>query len=201
MLDQPARAVQAARLLVGGAREQDVAPEARDRIARRVAGRRRPPGARAGAARRPRARPSPSCRPRPAPRRSRRRCRRRTAVGPALGHGRHDVEVREEQQRVAAGAVAAQPGDDAAPARAPARRPRGPGRRRAARPRSRFAASSSGPGGSGGLIDGMRIRSRRKPTSRSCASVQAASPILADAWAGDGPSVTLRWPAVRWCRC
>ena len=43
VLDQPARAVDAARLLVGGAREQDVAPEARDRIRGPGRGRRRPP--------------------------------------------------------------------------------------------------------------------------------------------------------------
>ena len=39
---------------------------------------------------------------------------RERIVAPALGRGRDDVEVRQQQERVAAGAVAAQPGVDGA---------------------------------------------------------------------------------------
>src|SRR6188472_2667185 len=39
----------------------------------------------------------------------------------------------------------------------------------------RFAASSSGPAGFGGLIDGIRISSARKPTRCSWAACQSAS--------------------------
>ena len=56
-------------------------------------------------------------------------------VGPALGRGGHDIEVREQQERVAAGAVAAQADVDGATAgdglddlRRQSERPRG-GRR------------------------------------------------------------------------
>ena len=100
--------------------------------------------------------------------------------------------MRQEQQRVAAGAVAAQPRDDAAAAR---RRLDDLGREarpRGARRAIRWAASSSGPGGSGGLIDGMRIRSRRNPTSRSCAPVPGGRADRRRRRAGGGPSGTLR---------
>ncbi len=57
---------------------------------------------------------------------------RERVVGPALGRGRDDVEMREQQERLAAGAVAAQPGVDRATSRAPARRSRVRGRLRRA---------------------------------------------------------------------
>ena len=80
---------------------------------------------------------------------------------PALGRRGDDVEVRQEQQRVAAGAVAAEPRDHAAAA---GRGLQDLGREagRAQLGGDRWAASSSGPGGSGGLIDGIRIRACRQ---------------------------------------
>ncbi len=55
----------------------------------------------------------------------------------------------------------------------------------------KWAASSSGPGGSGGLIDGMRIRSRRNATSSRCAASQVAASSLADGqgWSRAGAQV------------
>ena len=41
---------------------------------------------------------------------------RERVVRPALGRGRDDVEVRQQEERLAAGAVAAQPGVDGAAA-------------------------------------------------------------------------------------
>ena len=94
--------------------------------------------------------------------------------------------MRQQEQRLAARAVAAEPRDHAAAARRPARGPRVRGRPRAARRRCGWAASSSGPGGSGGLIDGIRIRSRRKSTSSSCAPAHAARRCRPTAQRHDG---------------
>ena len=107
MLDQPGGAAKPARLLVRGAREQDVPPEPRDRS---VAGSR--PAARASAARRSEqhpapTRPCPSCRPRRVPTCTPRRCRPRTgrALQRSAGAGTTSRWL-EEQERLAAGAVA-----------------------------------------------------------------------------------------------
>ena len=172
MLDQPLHPDGAARLLVGGAGEQDVAAQARDRVAGGVeAGRARLAGEQ------------------PNHRQLHRDHRlhvdraapvdvavgdvgRERIVAPAIGRGRDDVEVRQQEERLAAGAVAAEPGEHAASA--------GYGFDDiGSRPSARssaarwLAASVSGPGGSGGLIDGMRIRSRSSATSSSCAADQA----------------------------
>ena len=117
VVDDPADALPAAGLLVRGGGEQDVAAEAGDRVAWRGRGRRRGRARRAAAGRPPRARPSPSCRPRRAPRRSRRRRRRRTGrASSPRGAAGTTSRWREEQQRVAAGAVAAEAGDHRAAA-------------------------------------------------------------------------------------
>ena len=109
---------QTARLLVGGAGEQDVAPETRDRVARRVE------AGRAGLRREEpddgqlhrdhrlhvdRAAPVDVAVDEVGPER---------VVRPALRRGRDHVEVREQQERLAAAAVAAQADmDGAAPGR------------------------------------------------------------------------------------
>ncbi len=114
VVDDPGDALVAARLLVGGAGEDDVAPQAGDGIARGIeAGRDRVAGE---------------------PEHDLQLHGRHAlhvhgtaavdvAVGdlarervarPALGIGRHDVEVRQEEQRPAARAVAPEAGDDVA---------------------------------------------------------------------------------------
>ena len=175
----PHGAGERAGLLVGRAREEDVAPEAGDRVRCRIAtgstGLRDEPCEHAhlerdhalhvdGAAAVDIAVGDVRC---------------ERIVAPALGRGGHDVEVGQEQQRIAAGAITPEPGvDRPAPGdwfddlrlgvrdRSAARRGSA---RRGARRRARRRT--------GGLTDGMRMRSRsvvnssrighgRAPTSR-----------------------------------
>ena len=94
-------------------------------------------------------------------------------VRPALGRGRDHVEMRQEQQRVAAGPVTAEPDVDR-----PATRDRlddlgfeaGLGQPAGDAPRD--ASSPSGRAGSGGLTDGMAMSARSVSTSVSWARSQ-----------------------------
>ena len=101
---------------------------------------------------------------------------RERVVGPAVRRRRDDVEMRQEQERLATGPIATQPGMDRSASRERLRLISGsrPASRRMS-PMCRAATSSwSGASGGGGLIDGIRIRSRSVATSRSVASSQAA---------------------------
>ena len=151
-----------ARLLVGGRGEQDVAAEAGDRVARRIE---------AGGARLGREQAHDPELHRDHGLHVDRAAAvdvavvevgRERIVTPALGRRRHDIEMRQQEQRLAAGAVAAQPGVDGAASRRPARRSRVRGRppRAASRGARAMRVSPSGASGAGGLIDGIRIRSR-----------------------------------------
>ena len=177
MLGDPLRADRAAGLLVGRAREQDVATQARDRVAR---------GVEAGGASLGRQQPHDAELHRDHVLHVDRAASVDVAVGevgrervvaPAFRRCRDDVEVGEEEQRIAAGAVAAQPRvDRSAPglrlddlgleAGFGEHRRDPPGGDRARRPV---------PSGGGGLIDGMRISSRSVSTTSSTASAQATS--------------------------
>ena len=150
-------------------------------------GRRRARGRRAAEARRSPARPCPSCPRRRGPRRSRRRCRRRTGRAssrPLRSPGRRR------------GATSRRNGSPPVPS--PRRRakteprPENGSRISGSMPKDRsssairFAASSSGPGGSGGLTDGIRTMSCRNATRCSCAAAHVSSGSDAD---GRVPSV------------
>ena len=109
MLGDPLRAGEATGLLVGGAGEQDVAPKSRDRVPRRVQ------AGRPGLARQ---QADDTELHRDHVLHVDRAAAVDVAVGdlglewivaPAIGRRRHDVEVREQQERLAACAVAAQP--------------------------------------------------------------------------------------------
>ena len=108
MLGDPAGAGVAAGLLVGGAREHDVAAQTGDRVAGRVqtggAGLRGQPLDDAELQRDHALHVDRAAAPDVAVR----EVGRERLVGPALGRSRDDVEVREQQQRLAARAVAAE---------------------------------------------------------------------------------------------
>ena len=177
----------AAGLLVGGAREQDVAAQAGDRVAGRV---------QAGRARLGREPLDDAELQRDHALHVDRAAAvdvavgevgRERVVGPALGRRRHDVEVRQQQQRLAARPVAAQPDVDRAATGhglddlGPQARPRA-GAGDVAR-RAQLAVGRGRVGG--GLTDGIRMRSRSVSTSVSWAAAQSS----AVTWL-DGPAAT-----------
>ena len=119
---EPPRAVGAAGLLVGAAREQHVAAEAGDGVRAPGPGRRRGRGGRGGPRPSSPSRPSPSCRPPRDPRRSRRRRRPRTErASSSAGSAGTTSRCESRRSGVAAGAVAAEADGDRAAARARAR--------------------------------------------------------------------------------
>ena len=146
VLGDPFRAGEAARLLVGRAGEQDVAPQARDRVAGRVeTGRPRLGGEQ----------PDDTELHRDHRLHVDRAAtvdvavvdvRRERIVRPALGRRRDDVEVRQEEERLAAGAVAAQAHVDRAATgfRFDDLRARGPSSARSAAMRRATRSSPSG---------------------------------------------------------
>ena len=175
LLGDPLRPDRAAGLLVGRAREQDVAAQAGDRVASRVE---------AGRARLGRQQPDDAELHRDHRLHVDRAAAVDVAVGqvgrervvaPALGRRGHDIEMGQQEQRLAARPVAAQAGVHGAATRLrldDLGREAGGGRASAA---IRWAATSSpsGASGGGGLTDGMRMRSRNVATIWSTASVQA----------------------------
>ena len=116
VLGEPLRAGDPARFLVGGRGEEDVAAQARDRVVR---------GIEAGGTCLGREHPDDSQLHRDHGLHVDRAATvdvavdevgRERIVAPAVGRRGHDVEMREQEQRIAARAVAAQPGVDGAPA-------------------------------------------------------------------------------------
>ena len=180
VLGDPARPGSAAGLLVGRAREQDVAAQAGDRVARRIE------AGRAGLGDEPlddaelhrdhvlhvdRAAAVDVAVG---------DVGRERVVGPALRRRRDDVEVRQQEERLAAGPVAAQPGVDRAAARhrLDDLRLAGPSAAQAVLEVARDAQSRRRARRvGGGLIDGIRMRSRRVSTSRSWAAAQSPRSI------------------------
>ena len=163
LLGDPLRPDRAAGLLVGRAREQHVAAQAGDRVTGRVE---------AGRARLGRQQPDDAELHRDHRLHVDRaaavdvavgQVRRERVVAPALGRRGHDIEMGQQEQRLAARPVAAQAGVDGAAS----------GLRfddlgleagRGQHPAIRWAATSSpsGASGGGGLIDRMRMRSRKR---------------------------------------
>ena len=140
LLDEPLGARRAAGLLVGGAREQHVTAQPRDRVAGRIQAGGARLGPRAGGPPRSRGRPCPSCRRPRARRRSRRRGRRRT------GRASSARAARRRRRGARAAGTDRRRSRHRGAGRGPSRDP-GPARRsRAARPASRRSVGDV-PGG------------------------------------------------------